>query len=1082
MVRRAFLSVLLGAVVAVCLRGQTTQGLISGRALDSRSGRALAGATVSCSNTATNAVAATRSEADGYFVLPLLSPGLYRVRVSLENYQPQELYDLELPVAGRIDISFRVRPLNDVWEAGQYRSVFLPGSKTIVTFYGPDVDTSRSASFDGARPNRSILESSISQVVAPAEIEELPLAGRDVYTMLVTQAGVTADTTTRRSLGMSSNGQRPSASNFLLDGLENNNYLVTGPLTSIAPEATQEYRVSTNNFSAEYGRTTGYLSNAVTRSGTNSWHGTGYFNLKNEALNANDFQSNLIGRPRTPVREIQTGLWVGGPIRRQSLFLSGAHDYLRSRSRAAPLSFRLPTTSFLSLTAPDSIARKLLTDYPLPPIAGSGPTAIVRLAPPATVDRHLSLLRVDQLFGGGTHRLMGRLASARLSNADFNWSPYQGFTSGLEQRTNSVALALVTTPRSNLTNEAKVGRSWDDLDVDRPNPQIPILSPAQDGTSLPGSTLFSVIRHSTVNWELLDNLIWTHGRHVAKFGGGVLFRHLDGLLTAGADGQVGFLSALDFAADRPVRYSVPFERSSLPTMRIPDFNREYRSTQFFVFAQDTYKVSSRLALNYGIRYESYGAPVNKGAVKDAVIELGAGQTFAERVASSKIVFPQGGDQRVYEPDRNDWAGRFGFAYSLTPGGSTLWRGGFGTYYDRLYDNMWLNVRNNNFIRANCCVVDGPINYLAGPSELLPLFQGRPIVSTYQDLAGQLNRTPLTLLQPELRTAYTNSYFFGLSQQFGDSWSFEINTVGSLGRKLITTDLLNRGPNPMVGPISIAGPISYRANQGTSNYNGLTALARYQNRFGQLHAAYTLSHSIDNQSEVLRSDYFELNPTRLTAQPSRAYFSTFSKQFDSSVDRGNSDFDQRHNFVVYSIWELPAWRQSGRLAPLFRGWRVSQLAAFRTGVPYTVFTIEPLTSPIINNRGNLVDPAALEGPGQEVPGGRRLIPTGAVARPPAGQLGNTGRNAFRGPGFYNIDLSVSRVFPMPWLGESGRLALRADAYNFLNHANLNLPVSNMDAPTFGIARYGRSGPESGLPIFSPVNDTGRQIQLMLRLDF
>ena len=236
MERRAFLSVFFSSFAVACLYGQTTQGLISGRALDSRSGRPLDGATVSCSNRANNSVSATRADAGGFFVLPLLSPGVYRVRISAENYQPQELHELELPVAGRIDISFRVRPLNDVWEAGQYRSMFLPGTKTIVTFYGPDVDSSRSASFDGVRPNRGILESSVSQVVSPVEIQQLPLAGRDVYTMLVTQAGVTAITTTARSLGLSSNGQRPSASNFLLDGLENNNYLVTGPLTSIAPE------------------------------------------------------------------------------------------------------------------------------------------------------------------------------------------------------------------------------------------------------------------------------------------------------------------------------------------------------------------------------------------------------------------------------------------------------------------------------------------------------------------------------------------------------------------------------------------------------------------------------------------------------------------------------------------------------------------------------------------------------------------------------------------------------------------------------------------------------------------------------
>ena len=446
------------------------------------------------------------------------------------------------------------------------------------------------------------------------------------------------------------------------------------------------------------------------------------------------------------------------------------------------------------------------------------------------------------------------------------------------------------------------------------------------------------------------------------------------------------------------------------------------------------------------------------------------------------MFPTLGDQRVYEPDRNDWAGRFGFAYSLTADGSTLLRGGIGTYYDRLYDNLWLNVRNNNFILANPFVVDTPFNYLAGPSQILPLFQNRPIVAIYRDLTDQLDRTPLTLMQPDLRSAYIHSYFFGISQQFGSSWSIEVNTVGSLGRKLITTDLLNRGPNTTVFPLTSVGPISYRANQGTSNYNGLTALTRYQNRFGLMHVAYTLSHSIDNQSEVLRSDYFDLNPTRITTAATRVEFSAFSREFDSSVDRGNSDFDQRHSFIVFSIWDLPGLRKPSSLAPLFRGWRVSQLAAFRSGVPYTVLSTDPLTSPIINNRGNLVNPAALEGPQQEVTGGRRLIPLEAVTLPTVGQLGNTGRNAFRGPGFYNIDLSVSRVFVLPWLGESGRLTFRADAFNFLNHANLTLPVSNMEAPTFGIARYGRSGPESGLPLLSPVNDTARQIQLMLRLDF
>ena len=271
------------------LRSPTTQGLIAGRLVSSQTGAPIAGAQVSYSNEATGTSGTAKSDPQGAFFLPLLSPGQYHVRVTAAGFQSREVQELQLPVAARLELNFRLRPLSDVWESGQYRSVFLPGSQTIVTFYGPDVDSSRSGSFESTQGRRGALESTVSQVIDPEQIRDLPLAGRDVYTMLVTQPGVTADTGTARGLGLAINGQRPSSSNFMLDGVENNNYLVTGPLTPIAPEAIQEYRVSTNNFSAEYGRTAGFLANAVTRSGGNQFHGVGYFYLKNEALNANGF-------------------------------------------------------------------------------------------------------------------------------------------------------------------------------------------------------------------------------------------------------------------------------------------------------------------------------------------------------------------------------------------------------------------------------------------------------------------------------------------------------------------------------------------------------------------------------------------------------------------------------------------------------------------------------------------------------------------------------------------------------------------------------------------------------------------------
>src|SRR5438552_2657390 len=377
--------------------GQTTQGLIAGRLVNSQTGAPIGGAQVTYANAATGSSGAATSDASGDFFLPMLSPGFYRVRAVASGFQAREVQELELPVAARLELDFRLRPLSDVWETGQYRSVFLPGTQTIVTFYGPDVDSSRSGSFEATQGRRGALESTISQVITPEQVRDLPLAGRDVYTMLVTQPGVTADSGTARGVGLAINGQRPASSNFMLDGLENNNYLVTGPLTPIAPEAIEEYRVSTNNFSAEYGRTSGFLANAVSRAGGNQFHGIGYFYLKNESLNANGFQENLAGLPRVPVKENQIGFQAGGPILKDKLFFSSAFERLRSRGRQDSTDFRLPTTAFAKLLQDgpaNRISRKLFEQYPAPPITdGPALTATATISPPVTVDRSLAIER-----------------------------------------------------------------------------------------------------------------------------------------------------------------------------------------------------------------------------------------------------------------------------------------------------------------------------------------------------------------------------------------------------------------------------------------------------------------------------------------------------------------------------------------------------------------------------------------------------------------------------------------------------------------------------------------------------------------
>ena len=305
---------------------------------------------------------------------------------------------MELTVAARVELDFRLRPLSDVWESGEYRSVFLPGSKTIVTFFGPDVDPSKTGSFEAQKGRRGALESTVSEVIDSGEINNLPLAGRDVYTMLVTQPGVTSDAAIGRGLGLSINGQRPSASNYLLDGVENNNYLVTGPLSIAPPEAIQEYRISTNNFSAEYGRTSGFLANAITRSGGNAFHGAGYFYLKNDVLNANGFQENLMGAQRSPDKETAAGLRHRRPDpARPAVFLQRVRLLPQPAASRRRTHSSVPSTTFVTqFTAPGSLARQLLTEFPAPSAtSGNLPAAHMTLAPPVTLNRTLAIERLD---------------------------------------------------------------------------------------------------------------------------------------------------------------------------------------------------------------------------------------------------------------------------------------------------------------------------------------------------------------------------------------------------------------------------------------------------------------------------------------------------------------------------------------------------------------------------------------------------------------------------------------------------------------------------------------------------------------
>ena len=968
-------------------------------------------------------------------------------------------------------------------EAGQTRSVFFPGSDYVATLFGPDL-ASVAVSLSPDPGDRGLLEASLSRVVDQREIRDLPLAGRDVYALLALQTGVTSDATTARGLGLSTAGERPSASNFMLDGLEANHRLLGGPVMPVSTNAVEEYRISTSNYSAEFGGTSGFIANAISAAGGGEWHGDLYTNLKNEKLNANGFQQNRLGMARPASRFIQPGIRFGGPIWNQTLFTSTTLEFLRTFNLSSPVQLTVPTTNLIGITAPGSVAHQLLTSY-LAPLQASGRelTGQAWFAPPLTVNRTFALVRADFAPPDRKCRVMARTTVSAASQPDFVWSPYRDFTSGLQQPATNAAVTLAVSPRPNFFEELRLGYDRDRLGWDRAHPEIPtLIDNSIEATVLPGSPAFYGYSNRGRTWQAQTQAFWNHDTHIFKFGGGLLFRTSDGYLSAGNDGRYAFRTVVSFAADLPEKYSVALDRTHLPNLQLPDSWRQYRYRQAALFAQDDWRVTSRLTLNLGLRYEFSGAPMNSGPQRDAVVRLGSDRSLAERLATARLE-QAGIDEPLYRSGSGVLAPRAGFALRLDGAGRTALRGSWGLFYDRPFDNLWQNIRNNGFTLASFTLDAVPRNYLQAPATTLRGFQGQLVAADFPDL---------TLLEHDWKPARSASYFVAVDHQFAGDWRAEVQGLGNRGRHLVSTDFVNRpfslsaeeaGPDNPERSLNPSLPlIAYRGNQGFSNYHAFSASLDYRSRHVTFRAGYTWARVIDNQSDAIAGDFFDLNFARIGTPPESGSTATFSRQFDPQSDRGDADFDQRQNLVIVAMWELPSpirWRR------WLGGWSIAQLAAFRTGFPFTVYapTVTPESGGVLwNQRADMQQPQATATPRRPIAGGYSLLDASAFAPPNHSGLGMTGRNSFRGPGMYNLDLGMSRAFAVRELGKRGRVVARVDAFNVLNHANLNPPDSLITSPSFGQALFGRVGKSAGFPSLAPFRETARELQILVRLEF
>ena len=388
-----------------------------------------------------------------------------------------------------------------------------------------------------------------------------------------------------------------------------------------------------------------------------------------------------------------------------------------------------------------------------------------------------------------------------------------------------------------------------------------------------------------------------------------------------SDGSYQFDTLQDFVNNSPAYLYAAYDRTGVGIEPVP-YNRSYQSWQFDVFAQDDFRATPRLTFSYGIRYDRFGAPVNVGPAKDSLLALGPGSNFIQRLQGLNYQPITTGNEPLFNTDNGNVGPRFGVSYDAGGTGQTIVRGSYGIFYDRPFDNLWQIVSLNSQI-AGVWSFNGPVTALTPP--LTVAAEGTLLQSSQY-------HTP-QLFQPDLRNPMIQSAFVGIQQKLTDGILLEVNALTSLGRRLWTTDDVNRfdsvipnqaNPNGRYNTNPEFADIDYLGNQGASDYTAFTSALRFHRRRLNGQISYTLSHSIDNQSDPLAGIFEDYNQAGIANKPDSPIVRPASHASSTAAQIvGIPIFDQRRNLVFFAVYSLPT--------KLLRGWEMSGLGAIRSGL-------------------------------------------------------------------------------------------------------------------------------------------------------
>lgn len=1035
------------------------------------SGASVPGADVDVTNTATGLHWQSNSNESGNYAFPSLPPGTYRITVRKQGFEAAARSDLELTVSqvARLDFKLNVGATTDVVEV------------------------------KGVAPLLESDTASTGQLIATRPINDLPLNGRNYLQLAKLSMGVMDPKPGDRATAGGSfiaNGVRAQLNNFLLDGIDNNAKIVDQQNSSpvvIQPsvDALQEFRVETNNYSAEYGYSAGAVVNAMIKSGTNRLHGDAFEFLRNSALDARNYFA-AAGTPTPVLQQNQFGGVIGGPIIKNKAFFFGSWEstrinrgntYLTTVPTAAmrtgnfaglapiydpnttvPSGNTFVRTQFpgnqIPLDRLNAAALKLLAIQPLPTFPNlavnnyvSGPTNTQR-ANRLDIKEDTQLSQSDSLFArysyfGGKAVTYGPFPAPLVGSTSFQTAPKDNLG-------NAAAIGETHIFRPTLVNEFRAGynRIQDFLSpfvTDNIASQFGLAGiPVQAGvTGLPSISISGFANlgeatflpndkiSETITAE--DHMSWTLGKHLIKFGGNYRWVRSWFYISSSARGSYGFSGAF---SQNPQRAAGTGSGMADFLLGIPNtaslsnlISGDLRYNYWGGYIQDDWKITPRLTLNLGLRYELWTQPVERNnqqanfLINDAKLIFPNSQTPAGVPASLVEPVPSGLNSRsLMKTDKNNFAPRLGLAFQLA--NHTVLRAGAGLFFadDPAIGASARLVANPPFFQSTTYATD-QIN------PILFLNSGFPAtaIGSNVDIA---NATLSTWAQ-DMKQAYVYHWSFGLQHQIANT-ILEANYVGTKGNDLAVTYNIN---SAFAGPGSVAsrrpfkglGNINYTAGMDTSSYNALEA--RLEHRFAHgfsLLTSYTYSKTLDIGGESLIGDLSLRDATNVKAE------------------RSLSSADMRQRFVTSALYELPFGRgrrisiENSVVNAILGGWQVNGILTAHTGTPFT-----PTLGTAAANTGAARPDRIANG---NLPSDQRSITQwfdkAAFVSPTPYNFGNAGRNILIGPGATNLDASLFKDFRLSLLGEAGRLQFRAETFNTLNHPQFSLPNTRVDIANGG----------------------------------